>query len=78
MTIQKRIEKVLDKIRPAMEADGGGIEFISWDAETKTAQVQLMGACMGCPMSQITLKNSVEVEIKKEVPEVKFVENVYN
>ena len=67
------IKKALDKVRPMLQSDGGDVEFVSWDEKTGTVQVQLMGMCVGCPMSQVTLKQGIEAEIKKAIPEVKEV-----
>ncbi len=69
----KDIKKALDKVRPMLQADGGDVDFVSWDEATGTVQVQLMGMCVGCPMSQVTLKQGIEAEIKKLLPEVKEV-----
>jgi len=73
--IETKIKKVIEKIRPSLQADGGDIKFIGWYPETGIVQVQLAGHCAHCHMSQITLKQGVEVEIKKVVPEVKEVIN---
>ncbi|MFA5129281.1 MAG: NifU family protein [Patescibacteria group bacterium] len=73
--IESKIKKVIEKIRPSLQADGGDIKFIGWYPETGIVQVQLVGHCAHCHMSQITLKQGVEVEIKKVVPEVKEVIN---
>ncbi|MBN1981317.1 MAG: NifU family protein [Chitinivibrionales bacterium] len=70
----EKIQSAIEKIKPMLQADGGDIEFVSY--EDGIVKVQLQGACSGCPMSQMTLKNSVERMIKKEVPEVKSVESV--
>ncbi len=67
------IQKALDRVRPMLQADGGDVELVSWDAKTGTVQVQLKGMCVGCPMSQVTLKQGIEAEIKKAIPEVKEV-----
>jgi Fe-S cluster biogenesis protein NfuA len=66
----KRIEAALDKIRPYLEADGGGItlEEVTDDLVVK---VKLRGACVGCPFSYQTLKAGVEQAVLKEVPEMK-------
>lgn len=74
--MENKIKKALEKVRPALQADGGDVEFVAWDEKSGTVQVQLMGMCSGCPMSQITLKEGIEKEIQKEVPEVKIVEAV--
>jgi len=68
------VEKALDKIRPALQADGGNIELI--DVVDGVVKVRLTGACGGCPMSQMTLKMGVEKVLKEQVPEVKSVEAI--
>ncbi len=72
--MREDIEKALQKIRPALQADGGDIELI--DVVDGVVKVRLTGACGGCPMSQMTLKHGVERVLKEEVPEVKGVEAV--
>jgi len=71
--MKNKIEKILDKIRPSLQADGGDVEFVSFDEKTGIVKVRLVGMCAHCPMSQITLKQGIEEEIKKEAPEVKEV-----
>ncbi len=70
--MKKKIQETLDKIRPMLQADGGDVEFLGYDEGVVT--VRLQGACAGCPMSQMTLKNGIEKMLKKEIPEVKRVE----
>ena len=72
--MRENVEKALQKIRPALQADGGDIELI--DIQDGVVKVKLTGACCGCPMSQMTLKMGVERVLKEEVPEVKGVEAV--
>ena len=67
----EKIKKQLDKIRPYLQMDGGDIEFIDFDDKSGVLKVKLQGACMGCPMSQITLQEGVAKAIKEEVPAVK-------
>ena len=74
--MEKKIQDVLNKVRPGLQADGGDVEFVSFDDKTGTVKVQLTGACNGCPMSAMTLKMGIEQELKKEVPEVKEVISV--
>jgi len=74
--IEDNIKKALEKVRPSLQADGGDVQFVDWDEKKGIVKVQLMGMCVGCPMAQITLKQGIEEEIKKEVPEVKEVINV--
>ena len=71
--MQKKIVKALDKIRPTLQADGGDVKFNEFNEKTGIVKVKLVGMCAHCPMSQITLKQGIEEEIKKEVPEVKEV-----
>jgi Fe-S cluster biogenesis protein NfuA len=72
--MRENVEKALDKIRPALQRDGGDIEVI--DVVDGVVKVRLTGACGGCPMSQMTLKMGVERVLKQQVPEVKSVETV--
>ncbi len=68
------VEKTLNKIRPALQADGGDVELV--DVEGGVVKVRLKGACGGCPMATITLKNGIEALLKEEVPSVERVESV--
>jgi len=72
--MREDVESALEKIRPALQADGGDIELI--DVVDGVVKVRLTGACGGCPMSQMTLKMGVEKILKQQVPEVKSVETV--
>jgi Fe-S cluster biogenesis protein NfuA len=74
--IEEKIKKSLDTIRPSLQADGGDIEFVSFDEKKGIVKVSLVGHCAHCPMSQITLKDGVEAILIKEIPEVKKVESV--
>lgn len=69
--MKEKIERALENIRPALQADGGDIQLVSIEGDT--VKVRLTGACGGCPMSQMTLTSGVERSIKKAVPEVKRV-----
>lgn len=69
--MKEKVEKALENIRPALQADGGDIELIS--VEDGVAKVRLMGACGGCPMSSMTMSQGVEQAVKKAVPEIKKV-----
>lgn len=73
--MRKKVEAVLEKVRPVLQADGGDVELVDITAGG-VVQVRLTGACKGCPMSQMTLKNSIERTVLKLVPEVKGVESV--
>ena len=69
--MEEKIKQVLEKIRPSLQADGGDVEFVSY--EDGVVKVRLQGACAGCPMSQMTLRNGIERILKQEIPEVKSV-----
>jgi Fe-S cluster biogenesis protein NfuA len=69
--MKEQVKQVLDKIRPSLQADGGDVELV--DVENGVVKVKLKGACAGCPMSQMTLKNGIERLIKQEIPEIKSV-----
>ena len=70
--ILNKIEKALDEIRPFLEADGGDINFIEL-TDNWVVKVKLIGACSSCNISMMTLKNGVEMAVKRAVPEVKEV-----
>ena len=72
--MQEKVREVLDKIRPSLQADGGDVELVA--VEDGLVKVRLKGACAGCPMSQMTLKNGIEKLLKREIPEVTSVEGV--
>jgi Fe-S cluster biogenesis protein NfuA len=69
--MKEKVEKVLDKIRPSLIADGGNVELVEVDGDI--VKVKLTGACGGCPMSEMTLKMGIERLLKKEIPEIKEV-----
>jgi len=73
-TIEKKVQKALDEIRPSLQADGGDVELVA--IEKGIVKVRLQGHCVGCPMSALTLKQGVETHLKKRVPEVVKVEAV--
>ena len=70
-----QVQTVLDKIRPALQADGGDVELVDI-TEDGVVKVALQGACRGCPMSQLTLANGVERVLKEQIPEIVRVEPV--
>lgn len=72
--VRDKIEKALAKVRAGLQQDGGDIELV--DVVDGVVKVRLKGACAGCPMSQMTLANFVERELKKAVPEITKVEPV--
>ena len=73
--MKEKVQEAIDKIRPMLKADGGDVELVDVD-ENGVVKVRLVGACAGCPMSQMTLKNGIERVLQKDIPEVKSVEAV--
>ena len=69
--MKERVEVVLNKIRPSLVADGGNVELV--EVKDGIVKVKLTGACAGCPMSTMTLKNGIEQILRQEIPEVKEV-----
>jgi Fe-S cluster biogenesis protein NfuA len=73
--MREKVEAALEKVRPALQRDGGDVALVDI-TDDGIVKVQLTGACKGCPMSQMTLKNGIERFVRSEVPEVKAVESV--
>lgn len=69
-----RVEEVLQRLRPALQMDGGDVELV--DISDGIVSLRLMGACAGCPMSTMTLKLGIERRLKELIPEVVSVESV--
>ncbi len=67
--MKEAVRKVIDRIRPNLQADGGDVELIDVTADG-VVRVKLTGACHGCPMSQMTLKNGIEKILKQEIQTV--------
>ncbi len=72
--MREKVETALKEIRPSLQADGGDVELV--DVENSIVKVRLTGACGGCPMSQMTLKQGIERYIKEAIPEISSVEAV--
>lgn len=72
--MKERVQSALDDIRPSLQADGGDVELV--DVVDGIVKVRLTGACGGCPMSQMTLKQGIETYVKKKIPEIVSVESV--
>jgi len=72
--MKEKVQAIIDKIRPALQADGGNIELV--DIEDGIVKVKLLGACQGCMGAQMTLKMGVERALKEAIPEVKAVQAV--
>ncbi|NIO36443.1 NifU family protein [Candidatus Bathyarchaeota archaeon] len=71
---RKKVERAIEEIRPNLQADGGDLELV--DVNDGIAKVRLKGACVGCPMSTMTIKMGVENFLKQKVPEITKVETV--
>jgi Fe-S cluster biogenesis protein NfuA len=69
--MKEKIQESLNKIRPGLQADGGDVELL--EVKDGVVKVKLIGACGGCPMSQMTLKMGIERQLKKDVPGIKEV-----
>ena len=72
--MKEKVEEILNLIRPSLVADGGNVELV--DVKDGVVSVKLTGACAGCPMSTMTLKNGIEQTLKDRLPEVKEVVSV--
>ena len=73
--MKEQVEKALEKIRPALQRDGGDVDLVEV-TDDGVVRVRLKGACGGCPMSQMTLKMGIEKVVRQEVPQIKTVESV--
>ena len=71
--MKEKVQAVLDKVRPVLQRDGGDVELVEI-TDDNIVKVRLQGACAGCPMSQMTLRNGIERVLKQEIPEIKAVE----
>ncbi len=69
--MREKVEAALDKVRPALQADGGNVELV--DVKDGVVSLKLTGACGGCPMATMTLKGLIERMLKQQIPEVKQV-----
>jgi Fe-S cluster biogenesis protein NfuA len=72
--MKEKVQSALNEIRPSLQADGGDVELV--DVVDGIVKVRLTGACGGCPMSQMTLKQGIETYVKKKIPEIVSVESV--
>jgi Fe-S cluster biogenesis protein NfuA len=72
--LRQDVEAAIDQIRPALQMDGGDCEVVDIDESEGMVSIRLLGACGGCPMSTLTLKQGIERIVKERVPTVKQVE----
>jgi Fe-S cluster biogenesis protein NfuA len=69
--MREKVEQALAQIKPALQADGGDVELV--DVEGGVVKVRLTGACAGCPVASITLKQGIERILKEQIADVKEV-----
>jgi len=72
--MEEKIKEVLEEVRPSLRSDGGDVEFVKYDKGV--VELRLKGACAGCPLSQLTIKNYIEALLKEKIPEIKEVKAV--
>ncbi len=70
--LSKKIEEVLDTMRPFLNADGGNVELVEIE-DGKVVKLRLLGACSSCSMSHMTMKAGIEEGIKKALPQIETV-----
>ena len=73
-TLNKKVQEALNEIRPFLESDGGNIELVSITDDV--VKVKLLGNCVSCSVNQMTLKNGVEMTVKKHAPEIQKVVSI--
>ncbi len=74
--MKEDIIKILDELRPNLQADGGDVELVGIDEKKGIVRLKLKGACQGCPMSQMTLQDGIGRVLKAKVKGVKEIEAV--
>ncbi len=72
-----RIEAALEDLRPFLQEDGGGIEFVNFEEDTQTLVLRMTGACKNCPMHLMTFRAGIERYILHKVPEVRRIEEAH-
>ena len=70
--LHQRVQEVIERIRPAIQEDGGDVEFVDVDSNG-TVQIRFKGACIGCPSSEITLRDGIARNLRESIPEVREV-----
>ena len=73
-SLNKKVQEALNEIRPFLESDGGNIELVSIIDDV--VRVKLLGNCVSCSVNQMTLKNGVEMTVKKHAPEIQKVVSI--
>lgn len=75
-SIPDQIIAILQEIRPFLQEDGGDVEFVNYETDTRVAEIRLLGACKQCPMQLMTLRGGIERYLLAGIPEIKRVELV--
>jgi Fe-S cluster biogenesis protein NfuA len=75
VNMEELIISALNDVRPQLQADGGDVEFVSFDKDSGVVKVKLTGHCGNCPMSRMTLKMGIESYVRERIPEVSSVES---
>lgn len=73
--MKKKVAEAIEEVRPHLQADGGDVELVEV-TEDNVVKVRLLGACVGCPMRQMTLTHGITQFLKKKVPEITDVQAV--
>jgi Fe-S cluster biogenesis protein NfuA len=76
LSIEDRIYQVLAEVRPFLQEDGGDLEFVRYEPDTRVAEIRLLGACKNCPMQLMTLRAGIERFLIKAIPEIRRIESV--
>lgn len=75
-SIDSRIKEALSEVRPYLQEDGGDVEFVRFEDNTRVAEIRMTGSCIDCPLSIMTLRAGIERHLIKSVPEIRRVEAV--
>ncbi|OGY47675.1 MAG: hypothetical protein A2840_00110 [Candidatus Buchananbacteria bacterium RIFCSPHIGHO2_01_FULL_47_11b] len=70
MELNQKVKKIIDGVRPAVQADGGDVELVDVNAQTGVVTVRLHGACVGCALADITVHAGLEQRLRKSIPEI--------
>ena len=74
--MRSQVERALDKVRPALRADGGDARVVECDETSGKVSIEMLGACGGCPLSQLDFVYAIESLIRREVPQVRDIVSV--
>ncbi len=75
-TLQARIHAAIEFVRPYLQKDGGDLEFVRFEIQTRTCEVRMLGSCEHCALAPLTLRAGVEKALIYHVPEIRRVERV--